>query len=379
MPTDPEQPGLVYGTEDLHLPGGVKIKPGHYLEDLMAMRYAPPSVTGSANLTLLRALNAQRVAQRGLDALTRAMRVGPFLRLKKQKGEKGGLYTLGDVQRIIAKSKLGGVIRAEKAKDIRAAIRAVNSRESRGRFSLSTRGVRLSSGGLADAGLFLVDTIGQEAIRRLRVSQRNQQLQRIGRRGSLATRAFQSSGSTNRRGSLAASGSVPPQLGRAAKSGGSAGQLQSGKPSLTSQKLPTQQSESQRSKDARTIMGTSQSLPTASKTVSKTGTASAGPLQRLLSSVGSSVFTRPAPTRLNLPTRSTSRTSTLPGLTTLNTVGVGSQLQSAKCDCPKPQKKAKSSSPTCRNPVISRTEKDGIRTTKVRLTCPPSKLKSLLP
>jgi len=48
-----------------------------------------------------------------------------------------------------------------------------------------------------------------------------------------------------------------------------------------------------------------------------------------------------------------------------------------KCKCPKPKKKAKDEK-RCKNPVVSRTVKDGIRTTKVRLQCPSSKAKSQL-
>lgn len=47
--------------------------------------------------------------------------------------------------------------------------------------------------------------------------------------------------------------------------------------------------------------------------------------------------------------------------------------QSKRCNCPtKPKKKR---GPTCRNPVISKTTRDGVRTTKVQLICQPSKRK----
>lgn len=45
------------------------------------------------------------------------------------------------------------------------------------------------------------------------------------------------------------------------------------------------------------------------------------------------------------------------------------------CNC-EGKKKTKQSEPRCRNPVISRTTRDGIRTTKTRITCPPSRQNS---
>jgi hypothetical protein len=62
-------------------------------------------------------------------------------------------------------------------------------------------------------------------------------------------------------------------------------------------------------------------------------------------------------------------------LTPLNATGVQSGFQQP-CRCPQPEKKKrKSDKQRCKNPVISRTTKDGIRTTKVRLECQPSKPK----
>ena len=53
------------------------------------------------------------------------------------------------------------------------------------------------------------------------------------------------------------------------------------------------------------------------------------------------------------------------------------QEQLDKCKCPKPRKKTDKK--PCRNPVISRKRDGDVLTTKVRLTCPQSKLKSLSP
>lgn len=62
-------------------------------------------------------------------------------------------------------------------------------------------------------------------------------------------------------------------------------------------------------------------------------------------------------------------------LTPLNLAGVQSASQQA-CKCPEPKKKEKKEKrDRCVNPVISRTVKDGIRTTKVELKCQPSKPK----
>lgn len=88
-----------------------------------------------------------------------------------------------------------------------------------------------------------------------------------------------------------------------------------------------------------------------------------------------SFVARPLPTTLTQP-------PTAPGLTPLNAPLLGfSQATSLgpvpkeeldKCKCPPKRTK---SGPKCKNPVISRTVRDGIRTTKVRLQCPQSKLK----
>jgi hypothetical protein len=54
--------------------------------------------------------------------------------------------------------------------------------------------------------------------------------------------------------------------------------------------------------------------------------------------------------------------------------GLGPKVRAKECECEKPKKRRK---PGCTNKVISRVTRDGIRTTKTRITCPPSKLKSL--
>lgn len=65
-------------------------------------------------------------------------------------------------------------------------------------------------------------------------------------------------------------------------------------------------------------------------------------------------------------------------LTGLNTsmlpfLGGSPATRTRECECAKPRKKGKKG---CVNPVISRITRDGIRTTKTRIVCPPSKPKS---
>jgi hypothetical protein len=220
----------------------------------------------------------------------------------------------------------------------------------------------------------IVDAFERKRARRLR----HEQLLRTNRRGALATRAFQPRGATNRRGSLATRPIEPVSTAPAQRTG-----QQSQRPTSTravERGQTTQGTESQASKDARTIMGTSPKLPTATATRLPTITQQllgAGTRLGLASLFRSSPSSRLSSTS-SLPGMSTPVQS-IPGLTALNSVGVGSQTASQKCDCPKPAKKKqkKNGEPRCVNPVLSRTEKDGIRTTKVKLTCPPSKQKSL--
>lgn len=82
---------------------------------------------------------------------------------------------------------------------------------------------------------------------------------------------------------------------------------------------------------------------------------------------------------LGLPT-TLSRAGAPSSLTSLNPGLVASTLSQPQPvpqedPCQRSRPKKRDSKPRCVNPVISRTTRDGIRTTKVRLTCPQSKLK----
>lgn len=94
---------------------------------------------------------------------------------------------------------------------------------------------------------------------------------------------------------------------------------------------------------------------------------------------------RPLPTTLQPPLPTTLQAPLgTPGLTAQNSPLLGfsnlvepeptPQEDLDKCKCPK-TKKRKSDKKRCRNPVVSRSTSGNIRTTKVRLVCPPSKQK----
>jgi len=200
------------------------------------------------------------------------------------------------------------------------------------------------------------------------------------RRGSLASRGFQPSGSTNRTGAGSTRAFQPqPELSKpnaATKSGASGGQ------SAQSQHANTGSvtGESAASKQAKAVLSGSKSLPAQ---VSQAATQS--PLVQaarlgVAALLQSTVFATPAASftnKLGEGSPLTSSSTSIPGLTALEAQGVQSASAGNGCRCPKPpaKKAKKDGKPRCKNPVISRTTKDGIRTTKVELKCQPSKPK----
>lgn len=245
----------------------------------------------------------------------------------------------------------------------------------------------------------LLSIIGTEVVldiaERKRRSERNQRILSVGRRGAAATRPLQSTaaGLTNRTGAKSTravpstvpstvAAPVPVDPGTAAASSPAAEGLGD-----TGSNPLTTPSESEESQAARDAMGSSRSLPRASATA------------RAPSALGqffANLFTptpQPQGMRLSAPrvralprarsgvtgVRSTPAPATLlavpgqqPALTALNTQGVASAQND--CRCPSPERK-KPKKERCTNPVISRSEKDGILTTKRKLQCPPSKPK----
>lgn len=82
-------------------------------------------------------------------------------------------------------------------------------------------------------------------------------------------------------------------------------------------------------------------------------------------------------------TRASPLTAVNPAVLTSTSTGLGVATQTASqrqrdCDCGEKKTKTRTE-PRCKNPVVSRTVRDGIRTTKVRLICPPSKSKRRSP
>lgn len=87
--------------------------------------------------------------------------------------------------------------------------------------------------------------------------------------------------------------------------------------------------------------------------------------------IAPSFVARPVPATTTQP-RLTPLNAPLVGFSQATSLGPVPKEELAKCKCPP---KRKSTKPRCRNPVISRTRAGDIQTTKVRLVCPPSKLK----
>lgn len=230
---------------------------------------------------------------------------------------------------------------------------------------------------------------------------RDARLGRIAGHGgrSAAERARESRQShTNRTGAAAvrSPGAGPstgkPAATKSAGPGSAAGTVQSPapvRPGVAGAPGSGAVGESQASRDARTIMGTSPSLPApvvrpsvASRVRSVVGS-QLGSLVRSqlanLSSARRQGRLNPRTTNeTSLLTAANSSLLQLPRNTPLAGSGFAQQpptrSKSDRCDCPKPEK-AKKKEFACSNPVVSRYVKDGIIIIKRKLLCPPSKLK----
>jgi len=332
---------------------------------------------------------AERAIQQVNDIIGTLPRA-PWLQRKKS-GKSGGLYTIKDVRNNVvrqsqavsnAKIKAAQKESAHQRSIRRGQVIARNAR-TRDTGVWAGRGRGLHTGGLADAAGFLIDTIQTEAIRRARLSQRVARLSN--RRGHLASQPLRTRGFPGRTaaGDSGRSGAASSSTGATSNSAGAS--KQPGNVAAESQHSSTREvaSESTASREAKRVLSQSRSLP-----ATVVGTKGASQLSQLLglgaasamfnTSGGFATSARTSSARLtrtSSPTRLTSPLSMGSALTPLNAVGV----QSQSCNCPKPKsekkKTKKDGSPRCVNPVLSRTTRDGIRTTRVKLECQPSKPK----
>ena len=275
-----------------------------------------------------------------------------------------------------------------KARKAEEARRQQTEREQEQQRARSRRDVRpLASGShIAD----LLSLVGTELVldiheRKLARDQRRARL-RTNRRGALAQRPVQSISNTNRTGAAASQRSAS-----SAAPGNRSRQQPQRSPTanpITRTGQTTGPSTAERSASdqrARDILTQSPSMPSATSSSASSsssfaqlsGLAPLGVAALLGSSPRSGAARASAQTLLSAMNPSTS------ALTGINSASVGSSSlgqSSASCRCPKPKSQSKSKkprSPSCSNPLISRTEKDGIITIKRELKCPPSKPKSL--
>lgn len=245
--------------------------------------------------------------------------------------------------------------------------------------------------GLATAALVIGDALYSRAAARLDEQWRRRRRLRSNRRGALAQRSPDpvrartgrtAAGDTGR---TASSSSFPEQSG----SGDATARRprhDSGTGVRSASQSGTQpQHETTGSVEAKRVMESSRSLPqqaTSSAAASRLAQlAQFGLPTALTSAFRSSPAVRSASRSAtstafspSLRGGSGTRSPSALGLTAIEAQGVQSASSDPRCRCPQPPKK-KRREPGCRNPVISRTVKDGIRTTKVKLQCPPSKPK----
>lgn len=236
----------------------------------------------------------------------------------------------------------------------------------------------------------LVIGIGDELLarqrRELRERGRRRGRLRTNRRGALASPRVPVSSATNRRGALAQS--PAPSASSASASDGT-GVRNRTEPSGARQQPGVSSSrpltgESAQSQAARSVMSSSQSLPSAVAQAAKTNPllslAQLGAVSALSTPSSKAKMSSKTTTKARSSTRTSASSARQSPLTPFNPMGVSSapaeSQSSRECNCPKPkQEQKKRREPRCVNPVISRTVKDGVRTTKTRLTCPPSKPK----
>lgn len=335
-----------------------------------------------------RVSNAQRAID-AVNALLGEVPAAPWLRRKKF-GKSGKLYTLRDVQENIVRRNNAvtkAQIEAQKKESARQAkVRRSQGGEvlsddrwrggrggSRGPFGTFTRG---QAGTTLQSELFSA-AVGQWLGGKLDADAARQRLARsTNRRGALAQSPRLSFGRTGRTAAGDTGRLQPIATQPGTKSGNVATQPQHSNAGKVDSRAGT--TESAASREAKRVLSGGQKLPqTVAQSRSQTGLA-----QMLGAGALSSVFGSASrfATSARFPTATLTSSSTPlemgTRLTPLNAAGVQSASQSQqRCNCPSEKKKRKSDKPRCKNPVISRTTKDGIRTTKVKIQCQPSKPK----
>lgn len=362
-----------------YFPPSVINVPGSGQPDLAAVmnvRYRP------ANSAYAIGRRMYDLAQRGLhrlhDVIGMVGNERPPWVIRKEYGPRGALYRLREVQEMIKRNKrVQDEIQKRRIQES-ARQEAIKATQIRSR---ALARARLGSGRNSGGGL-VADVIGrwvenvQEEAR-----QRDEQLRNLPitgvPMGSIAARAVRDYRSAD---VLAATqpAAIPVGPVGTAKLLGPAAKSSKGRPYASSSALK-KLGESSKSILARTVMGTSKSLPT--KTATKTASQfRLGDLTSLLMRTPVRVRAR-APVRA--PLRMGARTNQLPastlqaqlGLTPLNSTMVASQMATKGCDCEKPKKRTQERRERCSNPLISRKVEGNVVTIKRELKCLPSKPK----
>lgn len=319
--------------------------------------------------------------------------VAPWV-LRAKLGKSGKLYTIRDVQKNVVRRDASVV----KTKVEALKKEAARQQRTRDTGTFTRRGIRGTTGGLADAAVFLVDTLQQESLRRLVEQQRASArvLRATNRRGALAARPLQPRTRTNRTAAGDA-GRVPRSAGRSASVrsapvAGTQPQQQAARPVAT-QQAP---GESAASREARAVLGRSATLPMG------TSTYPLNPLVQAAQLGMAAVLANPPRLSTRQSTASSglnslrSRLTTGGGMGQLPTLRSGAPLSlgtrltpleatgvaSASCNCPKPKepkKQTKERKERCSNPVVSRSVEGDLQTTVRKLVCQPSRPKSPSP
>lgn len=244
--------------------------------------------------------------------------------------------------------------------------------------------------GMAGAGNQLISQLVDQYYQQKRLAQaRRDAILGVGRRGGLATRPPQSVGLTNRTGA----GATRPLAAT------SVGPRPSDKPANAPVAAPAQLVEV--APNARPAPATAPAAAPAARTSTRSSPAQRqapaiavnydpwGMLQSALAPAGNRALatvragaaaaraavaafvTRPLPTTLTRAPGALPAIS--PALTPLNSTMLGLQPEPDAEEACKCKPKRKSTKPTCSNPLISRTTRDGVITIKRRLQCPPSR------
>lgn len=283
-----------------------------------------------------------------------------------------------DAQLKVDREKLRGQVKAEEArKKIDSAQRRIvrNFRPVAGPAYLA-------------AGNQLVAIYSDLWIQQRELRKRRSRILAVGRRGAAATRPIQPTAVPGRTGAAATRGSSAAARARDSAAGAAARSPKSVKSGSAGSGL------AKSAASAQSRAATAATAGKAGKRVGQSSVARSGqrqgqmqrtvqrtPFRSLFEFLTRPIFPTVAPRSLvRSPPRQVARqvasssttqlTPTAQGLTALNSAGVGSP----RCRCPEPKRK-KQGEKRCTNPVISKSIKDNVLTTKRELKCPPSKPK----